>query len=54
MKDCPISSFPLSSQQVISPDPNLCIDEVGIPDRVAKVLTYPERVFAHNLSHMRK
>jgi len=34
---------------VISPDPNLRIDQVGIPDRVAKILTYPERVTVHNM-----
>ena len=31
-----------SGRTVISPDPNLKIDEVAVPDRVAKVLTYPE------------
>ncbi|KAJ1911898.1 DNA-directed RNA polymerase III subunit C1 (rpo31), partial [Tieghemiomyces parasiticus] len=38
-----------SGRTVISPDPNLAIDEVGIPVLVSKVLTFPERVFAHNL-----
>ena len=35
-----------SSRTVISPDPNLRIDEVGVPELVAKTLTFPERVNA--------
>lgn len=37
-----------SGRTVISPDPNLSIDEVAVPDRVAKVLTYPEKVTRYN------
>lgn len=37
-----------SGRTVISPDPNLRIDEVAVPDRIAKVLTYPERVTHYN------
>ncbi len=33
-----------SGRTVISPDPNLRIDEVAVPERVSKILTYPERV----------
>ena len=43
-----------SGRTVISPDPNLKIDEVCVPIHVAKVLTYPQRVFAHNLSSLRQ
>ena len=43
-----------SGRTVISPDPNLKIDEVCVPIHVAKVLTYPSRVFAHNLSNLRQ
>jgi len=43
-----------SSRTVISPDPNLKINEVAIPELVAKVLTYPERVFAHNIERLRQ
>lgn len=43
-----------SGRTVISPDPNLKIDEVAVPDRVAKILTYPERVFEHNLEEMKR
>lgn len=39
---------------VISPDPNLRIDQVGVPELVAKVLTYPERVTKSNIELMRK
>ncbi|KAI8832364.1 hypothetical protein BC829DRAFT_426428 [Chytridium lagenaria] len=43
-----------SARTVISPDPNLSIDQVAVPDRVAMVLTYPERVTSHNLERLRK
>ena len=42
-----------SGRTVISPDPNLAIDEIAVPERVAKTLTYPERVFACNIEAMR-
>lgn len=37
-----------SGRTVISPDPNLRVDEVAVPDRVAKILTYPEKVTRYN------
>ena len=37
-----------SGRTVISPDPNLKVDEVGVPEYVAMKLTYPERVNAYN------
>jgi DNA-directed RNA polymerase III subunit RPC1 len=37
-----------SGRTVISPDPNLKIDEVAVPERVAMIMTYPERVNMHN------
>ncbi|KAJ8955952.1 hypothetical protein NQ314_006801 [Rhamnusium bicolor] len=43
-----------SSRTVISPDPNLEIDQVGVPVHVAKILTYPERVIQANIHVMRK
>lgn len=43
-----------SGRTVISPDPNLRIDEVAVPERVAKILTYPERVTSHNIEMLRK
>ncbi|KAL6450160.1 RPC1 DNA-directed RNA polymerase III subunit RPC1 [Candida maltosa Xu316] len=37
-----------SGRTVISPDPNLKIDEVAVPVLVAKVLTYPEKCTRYN------
>ena len=42
-----------SARTVISPDPNLRIDQVGVPTEVARTMTYPERVSRHNLQHLR-
>ncbi|XP_037787697.1 DNA-directed RNA polymerase III subunit RPC1-like [Penaeus monodon] len=43
-----------SSRTVISPDPNLRINEVGVPVEVAKQLSYPEKVTSHNINLMRQ
>lgn len=43
-----------SGRTVISPDPNLLIDEVAVPERVAKILTYPERVTPHNIEALKR
>ena len=43
-----------SSRSVISPDPNLHIDEVGVPEHIAKILTYPERVTPANIQLLRQ
>uniref|UniRef100_A0A3B3S3Q8 DNA-directed RNA polymerase subunit n=1 Tax=Paramormyrops kingsleyae TaxID=1676925 RepID=A0A3B3S3Q8_9TELE len=43
-----------SGRTVISPDPNLRIDEVAVPIHVAKILTYPEKVNKANIDLMRK
>ena len=37
-----------SGRTVISPDPNMRIDQVAVPIHVAKVLTYPEKVRRFN------
>jgi DNA-directed RNA polymerase III subunit RPC1 len=42
-----------SGRTVISPDPNLAIDEVGVPERVAKILTFPERITMYNIHRLR-
>ena len=42
-----------SGRTVISPDPNLGIDQVAIPQLVAKTMTYPERVHANNIKKLR-
>lgn len=42
-----------SARTVISPDPNLRVDEVAVPVLVAKNMSYPERVTAHNIDMLR-
>lgn len=37
-----------SGRTVISPDPNLSIEQVGVPELIAKVLTVPEKVNSSN------
>ena len=43
-----------SGRTVISPDPNLRIDQVGVPIYIAKILTYRERATPFNLTALRK
>ena len=43
-----------SGRTVISPDPNLGVDEVAVPQLVAKNLTYPERVQMHNKAKLQQ
>ena len=43
-----------SGRTVISPDPNLGINEVAIPELVAKNLTYPERTSRYNINKLRE
>jgi DNA-directed RNA polymerase III subunit RPC1 len=43
-----------SGRTVISPDPNLGIDQVAVPQLVAKNLTYPERVQRQNHEKLRQ
>lgn len=43
-----------SGRTVISPDPNLRIDQVGVPIHLAKILTYPSVVTEFNLEFMRQ
>lgn len=43
-----------SGRTVISPDPNLRIDEVAVPILIAKVLTYPERVNMFNRERLQE
>jgi len=42
-----------SARTVITPDPNLAIDQVGIPRSIAKQLTFPEMVTPHNIIYAR-
>ncbi|KXX75608.1 DNA-directed RNA polymerase III subunit RPC1 [Madurella mycetomatis] len=43
-----------SGRTVISPDPNLSIEQVAVPQLVAKNLTYPERVNFANIEKLRE
>jgi len=43
-----------SSRTVISPDPNLQIEQVGVPVLIAKILTYPEKVTKINMKLMKQ
>eukprot|EP00908_Phaeocystis_cordata_P025055 Transcript_7512.p1 GENE.Transcript_7512~~Transcript_7512.p1 ORF type:complete len:1701 (-),score=865.25 Transcript_7512:173-5275(-) len=41
-----------SARTVITPDPNLAIDEVGVPRSIARNLTYPEVVTPFNIDKL--
>jgi DNA-directed RNA polymerase subunit A' len=43
-----------SARAVISPDPNISINEVGVPENIARILTVPLKVTAHNLEEARE
>ncbi|CAI0437578.1 unnamed protein product [Linum tenue] len=43
-----------TARTVISPDPNLKINEVAVPTRMALILTFPERVTHHNIEKLKQ
>ena len=43
-----------SARTVISPDPNLSINEVGVPELIARELTIPVIVTPMNIEHLKK
>ncbi|KAI0311763.1 beta and beta-prime subunits of DNA dependent RNA-polymerase [Amylostereum chailletii] len=43
-----------SARTVITGDPNLELDEVGVPKSIAMTLTYPERVTPYNISYLQE
>ncbi|PVU85038.1 hypothetical protein BB559_002114 [Furculomyces boomerangus] len=43
-----------TARSVISPDPNLEVNEVGVPMTFAQVLTFPEPVTFHNVENLRR
>lgn len=43
-----------AARSVISPDPNIETNEIGVPPVFAKKLTYPEPVTSHNFKEMHK
>ena len=43
-----------SARSVITPDPNIQLDQLGVPIKIAMTLTYPEVVNKYNIEHMRE
>jgi DNA-directed RNA polymerase II subunit RPB1 len=43
-----------SARTVITGDPNLALDQVGVPISIARVLTYPETVTRYNITRLHK
>ncbi len=43
-----------SARTVVSPDPNLRLNEIGVPFEVAKIITVSERVTTFNLERLKK
>jgi len=43
-----------SSRTVITPDPNLTLEQLGVPYEVAINMTYPETVTPYNFDEMKK
>lgn len=43
-----------SARTVITPDPNLSLDQLGVPKSIAMNLTFPETVTPHNIDFLRK
>ncbi|CAH7669886.1 DNA-directed RNA polymerase II subunit RPB1 [Phakopsora pachyrhizi] len=43
-----------SARTVITGDPNLQLDQVGVPYSIARNLTYPERVTPYNISYLQE
>jgi DNA-directed RNA polymerase beta' subunit len=43
-----------SARTVITPDPNLSIDELGVPLKIAMNLTFPEVVNVHNIEELQR
>ena len=43
-----------SARTVITGDPNLMLDEVGVPRSIAMTLTYPERVTPYNIGYLQQ
>jgi len=43
-----------SARSVITPDPNIGIDELGVPIKIATNLTFPEKVTRYNLNYCKE
>jgi len=42
-----------SARTVVSPDPNLALDELGVPRSIAMNLTFPETVTQLNIEKLK-
>jgi DNA-directed RNA polymerase II subunit RPB1 len=42
-----------SARTVVSPDPNLAVDELGVPRSIAMNLTFPETVTPLNIDRLK-
>ena len=42
-----------SARSVISPDPNISVDELGVPIKIAMNMVYPEIVCEYNIDRLR-
>lgn len=42
-----------SARTVVSPDPNISINEIGVPEYIARTLTIPVRVTEYNIEELR-
>ena len=42
-----------SARTVITPDPTLKLDQLGVPETIAMNLTIPETVTSENIDYMR-
>ena len=43
-----------SSRTVITPDPSLAVDQLGVPQEIAKILTFPEEVTELNQDKLKQ
>jgi DNA-directed RNA polymerase II subunit RPB1 len=43
-----------SARSVITPDPNLALDQLGVPKHIATIMTVPEVVTNHNMNKLRQ
>lgn len=43
-----------SARSVITPDPYISIDELGVPIKIAVNITFPETINQYNIEHMKK
>lgn len=43
-----------AARSVITPDPNLDLDEIGVPEKFALTLTYPVPVTPWNANYLRQ